>query len=71
MGMTSESIEKITNPFFTTKRSSGGTGLGLSISWKIVEDHKGVLRFESEPGEGTTAVVLLPVESNPRSNQSI
>jgi PAS domain S-box-containing protein len=71
MGMTSETIEKITNPFFTTKRSSGGTGLGLSISWKIVEDHKGVLRFESEPGVGTRAVVLLPVESNPLTNQSI
>lgn len=71
MGMTSATLEKITNPFFTSKRSSGGTGLGLSISSKIVEDHKGVLRFESEPGVGTTAVVLLPLESNPLTNQSI
>jgi len=71
MGMTSENIEKITNPFFTTKRGSGGTGLGLSISSKIVEDHKGVLRFESEPGVGTTAVVVLPVESNLLTKQSL
>jgi PAS domain S-box-containing protein len=71
MGMTAETIEKITNPFFTTKRSSGGTGLGLSISSKIVEDHNGVLTFESAPGAGTTAVVNLPVESNLLTNQSL
>lgn len=71
IGMTAETIEKITNPFFTTKRSSGGTGLGLSISSKIVEDHKGVLTFESGPGVGTTAVVMLPVESNSLTNKSI
>jgi two-component system NtrC family sensor kinase len=71
MGMTTETIDKITNPFFTTKRSRGGTGLGLSISSKIVEDHNGTLTFESNPGVGTTAVVRLPLESNPLTNQSI
>jgi PAS domain S-box-containing protein len=71
MGMTNETIDKITNPFFTTKRSRGGTGLGLSISSKIVADHTGTLTFESNPGVGTTAVVRLPVESNPLTNQSI
>jgi polar amino acid transport system substrate-binding protein len=71
LGMTAEAIEKITNPFFTTKRSSGGTGLGLSISSKIVEDHNGVLTFESAPGVGTTAVVMLPAASNHLTNQSI
>jgi polar amino acid transport system substrate-binding protein len=71
MGMTAETIEKITNPFFSTKQSSGGTGLGLSISSKIVEDHNGVLTFESAPGVGTTAVVMLPVESGPLAHQSI
>lgn len=71
LGMTAETIEKISNPFFTTKRSSGGTGLGLSISSKIVEDHNGTLTFESGPGSGTTAVVTLPVASGPLTNQSI
>jgi len=71
MGMTTETIDKITNPFFTTKRSRGGTGLGLSISSKIVEDHNGTLIFESNTGVGTTAVVMLPVESDPLSNQAI
>ncbi|MCP5103750.1 MAG: response regulator [bacterium] len=61
-GMTPETIAKIKSPFFTTKRDIGGTGLGLSISSKIIEDHGGILRFESAPGEGTTAAVLLPVE---------
>ena len=71
MGIATETIDKITNPFFTTKRSRGGTGLGLSISSKIVEDHNGTLIFESHPGMGTKAVVLLPVEANPLTNQSI
>jgi polar amino acid transport system substrate-binding protein len=65
-GMTPETLENIKNPFFTTKRSSGGTGLGLSISSKIVEDHRGTLVFESSPGVGTTATVLLPVGPGPR-----
>ncbi|NIM17945.1 MAG: response regulator [Candidatus Aminicenantes bacterium] len=65
VGMTPETLEIIKNPFFTTKRSSGGTGLGLSISSKIIEDHQGTLEFESNPGGGTTAAVLLPVEPGP------
>ncbi len=59
-GMPPEIIEKIKNPFFTTKRDRGGTGLGLSISSRIIDEHKGILRFDSTPGEGTTAGVLLP-----------
>lgn len=60
-GMNKDTIERITEPFFTTKQDYGGTGLGLSISYAIVRDHLGVLEFESECGKGTTATVKLPV----------
>ncbi|MCZ6676311.1 MAG: ATP-binding protein, partial [Candidatus Poribacteria bacterium] len=45
----------------TTKRDVGGTGLGLSVSYNIVKNHGGELRFTSKFGEGTTAMVILPV----------
>lgn len=59
-GVSAESLKKMKDPFFTTRRDEGGTGLGLSISEKIVNDHKGLLEFESEPGRGLTARILLP-----------
>ncbi len=64
-GMAPDVLAVIKNPFFTTKREQGGTGLGLSISTKIVEDHHGSLTFESTPGGGTTATLLLPVPAEP------
>jgi signal transduction histidine kinase len=59
-GISGEDLKKITDPFFTTRRDDGGTGLGLSISEKIVHDHRGLMEFESEPGQGLTARILLP-----------
>ncbi len=61
-GIPEEVLERIMDPFFTTKREKGGTGLGLSISDKIVQDHGGSLVFDSEPGKGTTVTVVLPVD---------
>jgi polar amino acid transport system substrate-binding protein len=61
IGMTPEVMARIADPFFTTKRDRGGTGLGLSISHTIVKDHGGRLEFESQPGQGTTATVYLPL----------
>jgi signal transduction histidine kinase len=60
-GMTEETMERITDPFYTTKREEGGTGLGLSICNKIIKDHKGSLTFTSAPDKGTTATVRIPV----------
>jgi len=61
-GMSVEVLERITEPFFTTKADTGGTGLGLSISYSIIKEHGGSLEFSSRPGEGTTALVKLPAD---------
>ncbi|MBC7961365.1 MAG: sensor histidine kinase [Steroidobacteraceae bacterium] len=58
-GIDADALAKIFEPFFTTKPS--GTGLGLAITKKIIESHGGTLLVESEPGQGTTVVVGLPV----------
>jgi polar amino acid transport system substrate-binding protein len=59
-GIPPENLKRITDPFFTTKHDTGGTGLGLSISRKIIEEYGGKLQFESEPGAGTRACIVLP-----------
>lgn len=61
VGMTKEELERVAEPFFTTRSVQGGTGLGVSISLSIVREHNGTLTYDSEPGEGTTATVRLPV----------
>jgi two-component system sensor histidine kinase PilS (NtrC family) len=58
-GMAQEEKEKIFEPFFTTKEN--GTGLGLSIVHKIIENHNGLIKVESEVGRGSTFTVYLPV----------
>ena len=60
-GIPNELLSKIRNPFFTTKDVGKGTGLGLSIVDRIVTEHGGELRVESEVGRGTTVTVALPV----------
>ena len=58
-GISQEAASKIFEPFFTTKGT--GTGLGLPITKKIIEGHGGSIEVESEPGNGATFKVLLPV----------
>lgn len=60
VGANFETMKKMAEPFFTTRRDQGGVGLGLSISKKIVYDHGGMLEFESIPGRGMTVRVILP-----------
>jgi signal transduction histidine kinase len=58
-GIPADKIERIFNPFFTTKEK--GTGLGMAISKKIVEAHEGSIDVVSEQGRGTEFVVTLPL----------
>jgi signal transduction histidine kinase len=60
-GMPPEVIEKIFNPFFTTKPANEGTGLGLAMSSDIVRKHGGAIRVESEPDRFTEMIVEMPL----------
>jgi PAS domain S-box-containing protein len=62
-GISRENLNRIMDPFFTTKQGSGGTGLGLSISYNIVKNHGGFLKITSQEGNGTDVLVRIPVKS--------
>ena len=59
-----EELNKIFDPFYTTKEPGKGTGLGLSVSLRIVEDMGGNITATSEKGKGTTLTVILPLYGN-------
>jgi signal transduction histidine kinase len=60
MGIDSDVLPRIFQPFFTSKKRRG-LGLGLPICDRIVKSHGGTIKVESKPGEGTTFKVRLPV----------
>lgn len=60
-GMSSDALQKVFEPYFTTKRQGGGTGLGLTITRKIVENHDGRITVESAPSQGTRFTLLFPL----------
>ena len=62
-GIAAEDLAQIFEPFFTTKPR--GTGLGLAVTRRIIEEHKGDIRVESQPGKGTTFLIRLPVGTAP------
>ena len=59
-GIPPDIVDKIFNPFFTTKPTDQGTGLGLALSNDIVREHGGSIRVETEPGEFTEMIVEVP-----------
>ena len=60
-GIAKKHIEHIFEPFFTTKQEGQGTGLGLSVVYNIIENHGGTISANSEPGDGTTFKIELPI----------
>ncbi len=64
-GLEPDVLSHAFDPFFTTKPQGQGTGLGLPLARQFVEDHDGVLSVQSQPGEGTTAVMWLPIGDDP------
>lgn len=59
-GIQNENLDKIFNPFFTTKEQSQGTGLGLFVVKQIVEEYYGKIEVHSEPGKVTTFIIRFP-----------
>lgn len=74
-GMDKEIQSRIFEPFFTTKEVGKGTGLGLSISYGIIQEHKGEITVNSEPGKGTKFTIQIPYkvenEVDEQTNNSI
>ena len=63
IGIAQENLNKIYDPFFTTKQIGQGTGLGLAVSFGIIQDHGGHIQVESQPGQGTVFYLSLPLAS--------
>jgi len=60
-GIPQNILDKIFQPFFTTKPTGQGTGLGLSISYDIIKAHGGEMKVETREGEFAEFVIILPV----------
>ncbi len=65
VGIPKENLDKILEPYFTTKEQGKGTGLGLSVVYGIVKEHKGEIKVMSEPGKSTSFQIYLPVIVSP------
>ena len=57
--MDDETLSRVSEPFYTTKKN--GTGLGVLLSMEIIKAHNGTLCYESSIGKGTTVVITLPI----------
>jgi len=82
-GIDSEIIDRIFDPYFTTKDAGQGSGMGLSVVHGIIQNHNGAITVESQPGKGTTFTIHFPVvaaepmmsvktsDETPHGNESI
>jgi signal transduction histidine kinase len=62
-GIPPKNIERIFEPFFSTRPAGKGTGLGLSVSWGIINSHGGLIEVDSQPGKGSSFRIYLPIEN--------
>jgi signal transduction histidine kinase len=63
-GISPENQARIFDPFFTTKEVGKGTGLGLSVCYQVIQKHGGTIALTSQPGQGTTFTLTLPVDQH-------
>ncbi|HOY43443.1 MAG TPA: [Fe-Fe] hydrogenase large subunit C-terminal domain-containing protein [bacterium] len=68
IGIPAENMNKLFTPFFTTKQIGKGTGLGLAIAYGIIKMHRGSITVRSEPHQGSTFTVELPVQNTIHKN---
>jgi len=68
-GMAAEELDRVFEPFFSTKSREHGTGLGLPIAEEIVRAHRGEIEMLSIPGRGTEVVVRLPLTGEDATNR--
>lgn len=66
-GIPAHYLDRIFDPYFTTKEKGVGTGLGLSVVHGIIKTHKGAITVDSESGRGATFTIYLPLAEKPRS----
>ena len=67
-GISKQTLEKVFEPFYTTKKAGKGTGLGLSITYNLVTDFRGEIQVESELGVGTTFTLRFPISSKEKKD---
>jgi PAS domain S-box-containing protein len=69
IGISPESLDRVMEPFYTTKSEGKGTGLGLAICRRIAEEHQGTLQISSPgPGKGTVVQITLPIQNNSKNS---
>jgi signal transduction histidine kinase len=67
--MTSDIIEKVCEPFFSTRQDEGLRGLGLAIVRDIIKVHGGTMEIKSSPQQGTSIILYLPLSHNQEYDQ--
>ncbi|MDQ3181459.1 MAG: ATP-binding protein [Acidobacteriota bacterium] len=70
-GIEPENLNKIYDPFFTTKDVGSGTGLGLAVSYGIVQEHAGIIEAQSELGHGTTFRLVFPIAQKQQRQRAV